>query len=159
MLFIEQIFLKILLSGNSSFSHRMSSLQVLSKLCCSPRILLEFFVNYDCDIGHFNAIEKITEVQGKIAQGKYAKAEYALVIQPEQEAQLRQAALEGLVQTVVALDRFLDEIEKDQSLAEGKASDNSLLNESSEQANAINDTGEVMNIDPEKYSKLGIVKN
>ena len=152
VLFIEQIFLKILSSGNSSFSHRYSSLQVIAKICYSPKTLLEFFVNYDCDIGHFNAIEKIIEILGKIAQGKYSKSEYSLVIQPEQEVQLRNLALESLVQMMNALDKFLDELENPIGLKDdGKSTDIAQMTDFIDQNYAVLDSNTDMNvIDPEK---------
>ena len=109
-------------------------------------------MNYDCDIGHFNAIEKIVEVLGKIAQGKYSKTEYALVIQPEQELQLRILALDGLVQMILALDKFMDDLEKDQGKDEGKINENIQILESSEQIilNEANDPMAGNIIDPEK---------
>lgn len=155
-LFIEQIFMKILISENSSFSHRFSSLQILTKICSSPKMLLEFFVNYDCDIGYFNVVEKIVEMLGKISQGKYLKTEYSLVIQPEKETQLRNMALDGLVFMINILDKFLEDSENMLSgikevKEEGKNND---LTQSSDidQISNFSDISESLSvIDPEKF--------
>jgi len=113
-------------------------------------------VNYDCDIGHFNAIEKIVELLGKIAQGKYAKAEYSLVILPEQGCQLRNLALEGLFQMLLALEKFSEELEKENlGKEEGKINENIQIFEANEQNIILNDPNEQNAgniIDPEKYS-------
>ena len=48
--FVEQIFLKILESHHSQYYHKDLVLQVFYKMMQSPRISLELFVNYDCDL-------------------------------------------------------------------------------------------------------------
>jgi len=113
-------------------------------------------VNYDCDIGHFNAIEKIIEILGKIAQGKYSKSEYSLVIQQEQEVQLRVLALESLVQMINALEKLLDELEnKGDNKDDSKMSDIQVQDISDQSFNGfdLNSSEIVLNniIDPERF--------
>ena len=102
-MFFEQIFLRILHSGNSSFSHRFYALQVLAKLFFHHKIILEFFINYDCEINHSNIVEKLFETLSKISQGRYLKEEF--ILQPGQELSLRNLALESL-------NSFLQELAK-----------------------------------------------
>lgn len=49
VVFIEQIFLKILDSGNSNYHHKYLILNVFDKLSQNTKHLLEIFINYDCD--------------------------------------------------------------------------------------------------------------
>lgn len=100
---MEQIFLKILTSGNSSFSHRFYSLQVVFRFFSNYQILIEFFLNYDCEMNQTNLVEKLFEMLSKISQGKYIKD--VNILQPSQEISLRMLALESM-------GRFLKELGK-----------------------------------------------
>lgn len=60
--FIENIFLHMLESGNSSYNHRSLALQVLHKLMSGPKTVLEFYVNYDCSINSTNLVEQMIEL-------------------------------------------------------------------------------------------------
>ncbi|CAE7561117.1 Arfgef2 [Symbiodinium natans] len=95
--FIEQIFLKILESGNSDFLHKNRVLQIFYKLCTDATTPLELFLNYDCDVDEKNIFERTIDCLSKIAQGKYTAVEHANLIQPHQEQELKQLALQSLV--------------------------------------------------------------
>lgn len=119
-------------------------------------MLLEFFVNYDCDIGYFNVVEKIVEMLGKISQGKYLKTEYSLVIQPEKETQLRNMALDGLVFMINILDKFLEDSENMLSgikevKEEGKTNDLTQSSDIDQISNFSDISESVSVIDPEKF--------
>lgn len=95
--FIEQIFLRILESGNSDFLHKSRVLQIFYKLCTDATTPLELFLNYDCDVDEKNIFERTIDCLSKIAQGKYTAVEHANLIQPHQEQELKQLALQSLV--------------------------------------------------------------
>jgi len=95
--FIEQIFLRILESGNSDFLHKSRVLQIFYKLCTDPTTPLELFLNYDCDVDEKNIFERTIDCLSKIAQGKYTAVEHANLIQPQQEQELKKEALRSLV--------------------------------------------------------------
>jgi len=99
-IFIEEIFLKILDSGNSSYQHKFLILQVFNKIAQNPRFILEIFVNYDCDIETRNIFERIIDCLGKISKGKYTKTEHAIIIQPEEERSLKLMALDTMTTIV-----------------------------------------------------------
>ena len=58
-IFLEQIFLRILESGNSTFAHKQRVLSVFYKLCTDAGIAIELFVNYDCDVNSKNIFERM----------------------------------------------------------------------------------------------------
>mmetsp|Transcript_53139 Transcript_53139/g.95363 ORF Transcript_53139/g.95363 Transcript_53139/m.95363 type:complete len:1752 (+) Transcript_53139:149-5404(+) len=95
--FIEQIFLRILESGNSAFPHKLKVLQVFEKLCNDATTALELFLNFDCDVDEKNIFERTIDCLSKIAQGKYASVEHSNLIQPHQEQELKILALQALV--------------------------------------------------------------
>ena len=49
VVFLEQIFLKILDSGNSNYHHKYLILTVFDKISQNTKHQLELFINYDCD--------------------------------------------------------------------------------------------------------------
>eukprot|EP00930_Biecheleria_cincta_P093702 TRINITY_DN8420_c0_g1_i1.p1 TRINITY_DN8420_c0_g1~~TRINITY_DN8420_c0_g1_i1.p1 ORF type:complete len:1819 (+),score=462.05 TRINITY_DN8420_c0_g1_i1:712-5457(+) len=95
--FVDQIFLKILESGNSAFTHKSKVLQVFYKICTDATTALELFLNFDCDVDEKNIFERTIDCLSKIAQGKYTAVEHANLIQPHQEQELKIHALEALV--------------------------------------------------------------
>ena len=74
--FIEQIFLKILDSGNSNYHHKFLILKVFENMAQNTKHLLEIFVNFDCDVDGMNIFERMIDILSKIAQGKFAKLEH-----------------------------------------------------------------------------------
>lgn len=111
-IFINQIFFKLLDSGNSSYSHRFLTLKVFSQIFTTPRHLLEFFVNYDCDVAFENLFEKISEILSRISQGKYSKSAFSVGIQPAQDLVLRKIALETLLGYLMLIDQIIEENEE-----------------------------------------------
>ena len=49
--FLETIFLKLLDSSNTSYNHKHLILSVFEKISQNSMMLLEIFINYDCDVG------------------------------------------------------------------------------------------------------------
>jgi brefeldin A-inhibited guanine nucleotide-exchange protein len=95
--FIEQIFLRILESGNSTFYHKNHVLQVFYRLCTDASTALELFLNFDCDVDEKNIFERMMDCLSKIAQGRYTASEHVNLIQPEQERELKMLSLQAIV--------------------------------------------------------------
>jgi len=94
--FIEQIFLRILESGNSTYQHKQRVLQVFYRLCTDASTALELFLNFDCDVDEKNIFGHMIDCLSKIAQGKYTSSEHSNLIQPHQEQELKTLALQAL---------------------------------------------------------------
>ena len=56
-------------------------------------MLLEIFVNYDCDITQKDISERIVENLSKIANGKFTKSEHLNIISAQEEISLRAYSL------------------------------------------------------------------
>lgn len=95
--FIEQIFLRMLESGNSTHLQKQRVLKVFSELCTDASTALELFLNFDCDVDEKNIFERMIDCLSKISQGKYTAVEHANVISPGQEQELKMQALKALV--------------------------------------------------------------
>jgi brefeldin A-inhibited guanine nucleotide-exchange protein len=97
LVFIETIFLKLLDSGNSSFHHKELILNVFDKISQNSMMMLEIFVNYDCDIAQKDISKHIVESLSKIANGKFKMSEHQNIISVQEETILRRHATQILV--------------------------------------------------------------
>jgi brefeldin A-inhibited guanine nucleotide-exchange protein len=122
--FIEQIFLRILESGNSTFYHKNHVLQVFYKLCTDASTALELVLNFDCDVDEKNIFERMMDCLSKIAQGRYTAIEHANLIQPDQEKELKMLSLQAIVTlmgSIVDWARRMTEDHKSTSIEEAGA--------------------------------------
>ncbi len=67
---IDSIYLPYIQSSNASFPHKFTSLSVIRDIVSDKQLLVDLFLNYDCDIGSFNTYQKIAEVIEKTAHGR-----------------------------------------------------------------------------------------
>lgn len=103
--FLDQIVLQVLVSGNSSYAQKHWMLQVSQTLFGeAASAVLAVFLIFDCDLQKRNVLERMIESLSRIATGKYTSSEHASVIQPEQEHRLRILALGALLTLVKSLE-------------------------------------------------------
>ncbi|EWM27144.1 brefeldin a-inhibited guanine nucleotide-exchange protein 1 [Nannochloropsis gaditana] len=102
--FVSNIFLKLLESENSSFEHKLLVLQVFQNLGQDPRLLIEIFLNYDCDLGATSMFSRIVLALSKVAHGRGQQAvagdgvlNQGASRRLQEEMALRSGGLEGLV--------------------------------------------------------------
>ena len=95
--FIEQIFLTILSSDNSSYLHKSLVLEVFQKFSQNPKYILEIFVNYDYDTETRNIFERIIDSLGKVAKGKIGNAKHVSILNAEEAKTIKFMALQVLV--------------------------------------------------------------
>lgn len=67
-IFITTIFLRILESENSSSDHKARVLEVFINICKDHILLVEIFVNYDCDFEAIDLFRRIVDGFAKIAK-------------------------------------------------------------------------------------------
>jgi brefeldin A-inhibited guanine nucleotide-exchange protein len=89
-IFVTTIFLRILESENSSTDHKMRVLEVFLNICRDHILLVEIFVNYDCDFEAIDLFKRIVDGFAKIAKHNPTKLTNEL-------SNLRIMGLEGLV--------------------------------------------------------------
>jgi brefeldin A-inhibited guanine nucleotide-exchange protein len=89
LVFVETIFLQLLASSNTSYHHKHLILTVFDKLSQNSMMLLEIFINYDCDVGQQDISKQIVEALSKIANGKLARSEHKSMISSQEELVLR----------------------------------------------------------------------
>ena len=97
---LDSIYLPYIASNNSSYEVKYASLLVLKQICSDCSIILELFLNYDCDISSYNTFQKIATTLEKTVQGSYfAQVELTQL----QENRLKMLGLEALVDTIRSL--------------------------------------------------------
>ena len=69
-IFIETIFLKLLDSTNSTYQLKSQILGIFDKISKSTTMLLEIFVNYDCDMSQKDLTNRMIESLCRIANFK-----------------------------------------------------------------------------------------
>nr|CAB3222754.1 brefeldin A-inhibited guanine nucleotide-exchange protein 1 [Phallusia mammillata] len=90
--FFKEIFLNILESTSSSFSHKWMALESLSKICSDAQSMVDIYVNYDCDINAANIFHQLVSLLSKLAQVTHSHTG----LTPPQEQAIRKKSLECL---------------------------------------------------------------
>ena len=70
---------------------------MFDKLSQNTMMLLEIFINYDCDVSQEDISKQIVESLSKIANGKLAKNEHKSMISAQEEQVLRSLSMQILV--------------------------------------------------------------
>ena len=71
-------------------------------------MLLEIFINYDCDVSQMDISKQIVESLSKIANGKLARNEHKQMISSQEEAVLRAFSIQILVQMLRSFNSTVD---------------------------------------------------
>ncbi|KAI0985612.1 hypothetical protein GJ496_002658 [Pomphorhynchus laevis] len=66
----KEILFPILDSPNSSFQHKLIVLRALMAICSDRQIILDIYINYDCNLRSFNVLEQLVHELSRIAQGR-----------------------------------------------------------------------------------------
>ncbi|TRY63979.1 hypothetical protein TCAL_07154 [Tigriopus californicus] len=92
-IFFKEICLNILEASSSSFEQKWMVVQGIGNICHDAQIVIDIFVNYDCDLEAANIFERLVDDLSKLAQGKQA---YEIGATPNQLMQMRIRCLECL---------------------------------------------------------------
>ncbi|GMP61785.1 hypothetical protein CsSME_00024113 [Camellia sinensis var. sinensis] len=94
--FLPMIVLRVLENvAQPNFQQKMIVLRFLEKLCVDSQILVDIFLNYDCDVNSANIFERMVNGLLKTAQGVPPGA--ATTLLPPQEATMKLEAINCLV--------------------------------------------------------------
>lgn len=105
-IFLKDVFMKTLDSFNSKFNVKFYLLQVLTALIEEKSIIIEFFLNYDCDAGGEDLCQQTIELLVRTAQGKFTKNVYSGLINSSEELELRKEASQGIISLIQGLQNF-----------------------------------------------------
>ena len=93
--FFKEIIFRILESHTSSYEHKFIVLNTLTKICSDSQLLLDLYLNYDCDLDYVNVFELLISVLTRTS--KSSNLVKLGVISATQERELKYKSLECLV--------------------------------------------------------------
>lgn len=95
------IVLRYLDSAECPPNQRLSVLRMLEKVCKDPQMLVDVYVNYDCDLNAPNLFERMVTALSKIAQGTQASDPNS--VGASQNASVKGSSLQCLVNVLKSL--------------------------------------------------------
>ncbi|KAI4364683.1 hypothetical protein MLD38_020740 [Melastoma candidum] len=139
--FFPMIVLRVLENvAQPNFQQKMIVLRFLDKLCYDSQILVDIFINYDCDVNSCNIFERMVNGLLKTAQGVPPGAVTTLL--PPQEVTMKSEAMKCLVAILKSMGDWMDRqlrIPDRFSTKQLEQSENSLESGSSPMANGYGD--------------------
>ncbi|KAE9610730.1 hypothetical protein Lal_00021229 [Lupinus albus] len=105
--FFPMIVLRVLENvSQPNFQQKMIVLRFLEKLCVDSQILVDIFINYDCDVNSPNIFERMVNGLLKTAQGVPPGLTTTLL--PPQETILKLEAMKGLVAVLKSMGDWMN---------------------------------------------------
>ncbi|KOM47940.1 hypothetical protein LR48_Vigan07g164400 [Vigna angularis] len=105
--FFPMIVLRVLENvSQPNFQQKMIVLRFLEKLCVDSQILVDIFINYDCDVNSSNIFERMVNGLLKTAQGVPPGVTTTLL--PPQEATLKLEAMKGLIAVLKSMGDWMN---------------------------------------------------
>ncbi|KAL9247405.1 hypothetical protein vseg_020841 [Gypsophila vaccaria] len=137
-IFFPLIVLRYLDNADCPPNQRLSVLRMLEKVCKDPQMLVDIFVNYDCDLDAPNLFERMVTTLSRIAQGTLAS-------DPNSVAGSQNSSVKGSsLQCLVNVFKSLVEWEKSRKESEQKTKDvNSVDGSSSKDVVEIEQRGDI----------------
>ncbi|KAH9621241.1 hypothetical protein KSS87_019631 [Heliosperma pusillum] len=124
-IFFPLIVLRYLDNAECPPNQRLSVLRMLEKVCKDPQMLVDIFVNYDCDLDAPNLFERMVTTLSRIAQG-------TLGSDPNSVAASQSVSVKGSsLQCLVNVFKSLVDWEKSHQDSEQKMKDGNSLDERS----------------------------
>eukprot|EP00959_Pyramimonas_sp_CCMP1952_P262739 5494006-Pyramimonas_sp.AAC.1 len=111
--------LRVLDATSSSFAAVSTVLRCLKQQCSDAQLLVDLFVNYDCDLESSNLFERTVNTLVKVAQRSDAQCEEGHMT-PAQAAGVRNDAMLCLVCVLSSLAVWIDNAEGADSAHAGK---------------------------------------
>ncbi|XP_027335734.1 brefeldin A-inhibited guanine nucleotide-exchange protein 2 isoform X1 [Abrus precatorius] len=126
--FFPMIVLRVLENvSQPNFQQKIIVLRFLEKLCVDSQILVDIFINYDCDVNSSNIFERMVNGLLKTAQGVPPGVTTTLL--PPQEVTLKLEAMKSLVAVLKSMGDWMNKqlrIPDPHSSKKIEATDNSL---------------------------------
>jgi brefeldin A-inhibited guanine nucleotide-exchange protein len=101
--FFTSVFLKIVESENSSYGQKLHVIEVFHKICENSTSMLEFFINYDCDMDSTDVFRKIVDGYARIVKTPSGEDEGSNPQAGTEARTLREKGMEGMVMILQSL--------------------------------------------------------
>ncbi|XVE53803.1 hypothetical protein DITRI_Ditri03aG0031500 [Diplodiscus trichospermus] len=112
--FFPLIVLRSLDGSDFPMNQKMSVLRMLEKVCKDPQVLVDVYVNYDCDLEAPNLFERMVTTLSKMAQGAQNADQNSVAL--NQTPSIKGSSLQCLVSVL----KSLVDLEKSRRKSEGK---------------------------------------
>ncbi|KAJ4956904.1 hypothetical protein NE237_013687 [Protea cynaroides] len=160
--FFPMIVLRVLENvAQPNFQQKMTVLRFLEKLCVDSQILVDIFINYDCDVNSSNIFERMVNGLLKTAQG--VSPGTATTLLPAQDATMRLEAMKCLVEVLRSMGDWMNKqlrIPDPRSPMKLEAAENSLETGTLPVVNGIGDElAEASDSHSETSSEVSDVSN
>ncbi|ESQ53563.1 hypothetical protein EUTSA_v10024200mg [Eutrema salsugineum] len=107
-IFFPMIVLRVLENVlQPSFLQKMTVLNLLDKMSQDPQLIVDIFVNYDCDVDSSNILERIVNGLLKTALGPPTGS--STTLSPAQDSTFRNESVKCLVNVVKAMGNWMDQ--------------------------------------------------
>ncbi|KAG2241059.1 hypothetical protein Bca52824_090346 [Brassica carinata] len=107
-IFFPMIVLRVLENVlQPSFLQKMTVLNLLEKMSQDPQLIVDIFVNYDCDVDSSNILERIVNGLLKTALGPPTGS--STTLSPAQDSTFRNESVKILVNVVKAMGNWMDQ--------------------------------------------------
>ncbi|KAM5554931.1 brefeldin A-inhibited guanine nucleotide-exchange protein 2 [Rosa sericea] len=131
--FFPMIVLRVLENvAQPNFQQKMIVLRFLEKLCVDSQILVDIFINYDCDVNSSNIFERMVNGLLKTAQG--VPPGVATTLLPPQEANMKLEAMRCLVAILRSIGDWMN---KQLRIPDPHSTKKSEVNENSSELGAL----------------------
>ncbi|XP_071688034.1 brefeldin A-inhibited guanine nucleotide-exchange protein 5-like [Rutidosis leptorrhynchoides] len=100
-IFFPLIVLRSLDSSEISVNLKLMVIRMLEKICKDPQMLIDLYVNYDCDLEAHNSFERMVTTLSKIAQGTHSLDPTS--VNSTQNGTLKGSSLQCLVNVLKSL--------------------------------------------------------
>eukprot|EP00762_Andalucia_godoyi_P001130 ANDGO_01933.mRNA.1 Brefeldin A-inhibited guanine nucleotide-exchange protein 3 len=129
--FFNNIFFRVLEASHSSFHQRMIVLQVMLKICLNPQMLVDMYVNYDCELTESNVFERFVEILSVVFQTPMI-SDPQNPQPPIYESSLRVLALEALTALVRSMSLWMDARRQSDALGSLESTEDVSIDEEEE---------------------------
>ncbi|KAE8673530.1 Brefeldin A-inhibited guanine nucleotide-exchange protein 2 [Hibiscus syriacus] len=173
--FFPMIVLRVLENvAQPNFKQKMIVLRFLDKLCVDSQILVDIFINYDCDVNSSNIIERMVNGLLKTTQGVPPGTETTLL--PPQQETMKLEAIKCLVAILKSMGDWMNRqlrIPDSYSTKRFEAAENSLepgtapmengnvdepVEGSDSHSETLNETSGILTIEQRRANKLELLE-
>jgi brefeldin A-inhibited guanine nucleotide-exchange protein len=135
--FFDNIFLRTLQSPNSSAEQKLCVLSVVRDMLTEPQLIIDFFVNYDCEMESVDLLERLVNIISKECLSNHVN-DYGFT--PAQDLKAKFTSLEALGNVLSSLCKWVD---PRLTKAEGVGKKEEISEDASELQTASSSQGDV----------------
>eukprot|EP01122_Echinamoeba_exundans_P013318 TRINITY_DN5797_c0_g2_i1.p1 TRINITY_DN5797_c0_g2~~TRINITY_DN5797_c0_g2_i1.p1 ORF type:complete len:1689 (+),score=265.24 TRINITY_DN5797_c0_g2_i1:643-5067(+) len=135
--FFTTIILPLLESSTSSLQQKIIVVRDLHSICKTPQVIMDLFINYDCDAQGKDIVEQLVKVVSKLAQRKMPEVSTWGADTTEEENTLKQVCLKTLAVVAKSLSDWSQPLHPPASSQPGASSGETQLKRLQHELDAV----------------------